>query len=186
MGDSRLELLREAAKEFVSARAVDASENWKSVSFRFGARAVTVSLGADDEGFTVLVDSDYEGIFRVKAVVVDNTVTDSDLGHKFLWLGELGHRSLWLGDPEYLSYDGKRYPMPPSPAYSLLALGVVVASNVVYHLYGILLNLKDCMRIAYCLLNRINESAEAPKTHNWEDDPKFLDSVVESYIYLLV
>jgi hypothetical protein len=93
---------------------------------------------------------------------------------------------LWLNEPEYKANDGKLCPMPPGPAYSLLALGVVVVSVFGYHLYGTLLNVKDCVKIAHRLLNEINDAAQVPKTHAWEDDPDFLDRVIESYIYLIV
>jgi len=174
MGDSRLDVLRYAATEFVSGKAVDVSENWDAVSFRIGERAIAVSLGPDGDSFTVLVDTEYEGTLRLKTSLVHETV--DEIEHKFLHLHE----------PEYKMNDDKRHPMPPGPAYSLLALGVVVASIFGYYLYGVLLNLKDCMRIAYALLNQINDSAEVPKAHNWGDDPKFLDVMVEAYVYLIV
>ncbi len=174
MAESRLDQLRHAANEFVSDRAIDVAENWDAVSFRIGGRAVAVALDADNESFTVLVNSEYEGSLRLKAKLVLDAVDDME------------HKSLHLCEPEYLLSDGKRYPMPPGPAYSLLALGVVVAGVFGYYLYGYLCNLNDNMEIAYRLLKEINETAEVPKGRDWKDNQDLLEHMVESYVYLIV
>jgi hypothetical protein len=173
--ESRLEKLKEAATEFVVGKAVEVSEDWDSVKFRFGARAVTISLGVGkEEGFRVLVDSDYEGTLQLEAVLVE----------------EPDHKSLRLCKPEYRLEDGKRYPMPPGPAYSLLALGVVVAHVTGHYLYEVLCNIGDSVRAATRLLVEINENAEAKKTRpwweDWEDKPELLEKIVESYVYLIL
>jgi len=171
MTDSKFDALKSAAHQFVSA--FDVSENW--VSFRIGDRAINVALGGDtDDSFTVLVDSEYEGSLRLKAKLVRDTVDGME------------YKSLHLCEPEYLLSDGKRYPMPPGPAYSLLALGVVIASVFAYYLYGYLCNLNDDMRIACRLLKEINESADVPKARDWRDSQDLLERMVESYVYLIV
>jgi hypothetical protein len=170
MGKSRLGQLKMAAMEFVAAEAITVSEKWNAVKFRFGSRVVTVSLGADnEEGFTVLVDSDYEGVLRFEAVLVEKR----------------GYKSLLLCRPDYCWEDGKRQSMVPGPSYSLLALGVVVAHVVGYHLYGILCNLADSIKSANRLLAEINEDAGAEKIHSWDENPKLLSSLVEAYAYLV-
>jgi len=178
MVDSRLDLLRSAATEFVLSGEVDVTETWKSISFRFGSRRVVVFLSADsEECFNVLVDSEYEGTLRLKAALVDDVVDDDGL---------VLSKSLWLSEPDYRLNDDKRHPMPPGPAYASLALGIVVSSIVGYYLYGHMFSLRECTEIAKRLLNEINAVAEVPKLRSWEDDPKFLENMVESYIYLIV
>ena len=177
MVESRLDSLRSAATEFVLSGAVNVTETYRSISFRFGSRQVTVSLSTDsDDYFSVLVDSEYEGTLRLKASLVDDIDDD----------GMVLRKTLWISEPEYRMSDEKRYPMPPGPAYVSLALGIVVASIVGYYLYGTVLDLKDCKDAAHRLLNDINAAAEVPKLRAWEDDPDFLKNMVESYIYLIV
>ena len=173
MAESRLDLLKYAASQFVSGRAVDVSEDWRSVSFGFGTKAIAVSLGDDEQSFTVIVSDEYEGIFRLR-VTFKRDVVDG-----------LEHRYLSLDEPEYTMGDGKYYPMPPGPAYSLLALGIVVADVAGYYLYGTLCSLEDSIKTARRLLGKINDSAEVSKLRNWQDNPKFLDHVLESYVYLI-
>jgi hypothetical protein len=175
--DFRLDSLRSAAKEFVLSGAVNVTETYRSISFRFGSRQVTVSLSADsDDYFSVLVDSEYEGTLRFKAALVDDIDDD----------GVVLRKELWLCEPDYRLNDGKRHPLPPGAAYASLALGIVVASIAGYYLYGTVLDLKDCKDAAHRLLNDINAAAEVPKLRAWEDDPDFLKNMVESYIYLIV
>ena len=173
MAESFLDTLKYAASQFVSGKAVDVSEDWKSVSFLFGTKGITISLGEDEQSFMVLVSDEYEGTLRLRATCKTDVV--DNLENKYLLLDE----------PEYVMSDNKRYPMPPGPAYSLLALGIVVADVAGYYLYGTLCSLAESMKNAHRLLNQINSDAEVPKIRSWEDNLKFLDHVLESYVYLI-
>jgi len=177
MVESRLDLLRSAAVEFVLSGAVNVTETYRSISFRFGARQVTVFLNSDsDEYFSVLVDSEYEGTLRFKAALVDDIDDD----------GTVLRKTLWISEPDYRMSDDKRYPMPPGPSYASLALGIVVSSIVGYYLYGTMLSLEDCKSFACKLLSDINAAADVSDPRAWEDDPEFLKNMVESYVYLIV
>jgi|YNPMSStandDraft_1061717.scaffolds.fasta_scaffold27075_1 hypothetical protein len=173
MAESRLDLLKYAASQFVSGKALDVDEDQKSLSFRFGTKAVTVSLDEDEDGFTVFVGDEYEGTVCLRVAFKKSVVDDQDYNY------------LLFEEVEYVMSDGKRHPMPPGPAYSLLALGIVVADVAGYHLYGTLCSLEDSIKTARRLLGKINDSAEVPKLRNWQDNPKFLDHVLESYVYLI-
>jgi hypothetical protein len=173
MAESRLDSLKYAASQFVSCKALDVDEDQKSVSFRFGTKAVTVSLDEDEDGFTVLVSDEYEGTVRLRQSFKKGVVDDQDCNY------------LLLEEVEYVMSDGKRYPMPPGPAYSLLALGIVVSDVIGYYVYGATCYLENSVKTARCLLDEINKSAEVSKFRNWEDNPKFLGNILESYVYLI-
>jgi hypothetical protein len=177
MGAFRLDLLRRAAELFASERAlsVDKYPSGYDVRFRIGYRDVVVVTYSDsDEYFGVNIDGGYEGRLRLKAFLVKETVDGIE------------HRSLLInGDGFYLNSD-KRYYMLPGPSYSLLALGVVVASFCGFFLYETPIDLEECKRVARKLLNDINAAADVPKTRPWEDNPQLLDNMVEAYIHLVV
>jgi len=179
MLESRLDLLRRAVRLFSSERAIEVckSPSGYDVWFRVGARSVSLVIYSDSEdsfGVNVHGGLEYEGILRLKAFLVKDTV--DDIERKSLLLG---------GDGFYVNSD-RRYYMLPGPSYSLLALGVVVASFCGFFLYETPIDLEECKRTARKLLNDINTAAEVPKTRDWEDNPELLENMVESYIHLVV
>jgi len=179
MVESRLDLLRRAVRLFSSERAVEVckSPSGYDVWFRVGARSVSLIVYSDSEdsfGVNIHGGIEYEGILRLKAFLIRETVDGVE------------RKSLLLeGDGFYVNSD-RRYYMLTGPSYSLLALGVVVASFCGFFLYETPIDLEECKRIALKLLNDINDAAEVSKTRDWEDDPGLLENMVESYIYLAV
>jgi hypothetical protein len=179
MGEPRLDTLRRAARLFDSERAIEVCKrpSGYGVWFRVGARSVAVLIDYDSEdsfGVNVHGELEYEGMLRLSAFLVKEMVDGVE------------HKSLLIeGDGFYVNSD-KRYYMLPGPSYSLLALGVVIASFFGFFLYETPIDLEECKRTAQKLLNDINAAAEVPKTREWKDNPELLEKMAESYINLVV
>ncbi len=179
MGDSHLDLLRRAAELFASPRAVSVYKrpSGRSIWFRVGYRDVVLITYYNSEdcfGVDVHAGLVYEGSLRLKVALVKEMIDGDE------------RKSLLIEADGYYMSDGKRHPMSPGPAYSLLALGTIISSFSGFFLYGVQVDLDECKRVARKLLNDINAAAEVPKTHDWEDNPDLLDNMIESYIYLVV
>jgi hypothetical protein len=178
MGDSRLDFLRQAARLFDSERAIQVCKSPRGfdIWFRVGSRNIAVLIDSDsDDYFGVDVHGglEYEGTLSLKVFLVKETVEGVE------------RRSLLIeGDGFYVNSD-KRYYMLPGPSYSLLALGVVVASFCGFFLFDTQIDLEECKTAARKLLNDINAAAEVPKTRPWKDNPELLENMVESYVSLV-